>query len=260
MSASAPGVGDRAQELADAVVGVAQLEDLLDDRAVLALQLARLHGRRVLVGALLDLGAQAAQRVGVGGADDAAVQPGEGDGARAAGQADAVGDLGDGADRGVLVLVPRHQQHAVLVADVHRQGDGHAREHDGVVERDEQQFGQDGSLHSCSRYRNCTDRERDPADGAHSRPSSERRREDDPRRPDERLERHARRRLRERLLGQERHVDEAAARLGSLALEQRLQAVEDVVAEEATGVARRRGGNVSARSAATISSTGSVER
>ena len=36
------GVGDRAQELADAVVGVAQLEDLLDDGAVLALELARL--------------------------------------------------------------------------------------------------------------------------------------------------------------------------------------------------------------------------
>ena len=68
------GLGDRAQELADAVVGVAQVEDLLDDGAVLALELARLDGRRVLVGPLLDLGAEPAERVGVGGADDAAVQ------------------------------------------------------------------------------------------------------------------------------------------------------------------------------------------
>ena len=56
------GVGDRAQELADAVVRVAQLEDLLDDGAVLALELARLDGRRVLVGPLLDLDAEAALR------------------------------------------------------------------------------------------------------------------------------------------------------------------------------------------------------
>ena len=36
------GLGDGAQELADALVGVADLEDLLDDGAVLALQLAGL--------------------------------------------------------------------------------------------------------------------------------------------------------------------------------------------------------------------------
>ena len=44
------GLADRAQELADAVVGAAQVEDLLHDGAVLALELARLDGRRVLVG------------------------------------------------------------------------------------------------------------------------------------------------------------------------------------------------------------------
>jgi hypothetical protein len=139
---------DRAQELADAVVGVAQLEDLLDDGAILALELARLHGRRrVLVGTLVDLRAEAAERVGVGGADDAAVQAGQRDGPRAAGKADAVGDLGDGAHLRVLVVVPRYEQDALLVADVHRQRDGHAREHHGVLERDEQQFGQRFTLH-----------------------------------------------------------------------------------------------------------------
>ena len=57
MSASAPASRDRAQELADAVVGAAQVEDLLHDGAVLALELARLDGRRVLVRPLFDLGA-----------------------------------------------------------------------------------------------------------------------------------------------------------------------------------------------------------
>ena len=104
------GLGDRAQERADALVGVAQLEDLLDDGAVLALELPRLHGRRVLVGALLDLDAEASLGVGVRGADDAAMEAGQGDGTAAAGQADAVGNLGDGADLRVLVLVPRHEQ------------------------------------------------------------------------------------------------------------------------------------------------------
>ena len=39
VSASAPGLLDRAQERADALVGAAQLEDLLDDGAVLANEL-----------------------------------------------------------------------------------------------------------------------------------------------------------------------------------------------------------------------------
>ena len=96
---------------------------------------------------LLDLGAQPAERVAVGGADDAAMQAFEADGATAAADADAVGDLGDGADGGVLALVPRHEHDAVFVADVHREGDVHAGEDDGVFERDEQQIGQ-GNSHS----------------------------------------------------------------------------------------------------------------
>ena len=71
------------------------------------------------------------------------MQAAEGDGGAAAGQADAVGNLGHGADLRVLGLVPRHEQHAILVADVDRQGHGHAREHHGVLERDEQQVAQD---------------------------------------------------------------------------------------------------------------------
>ena len=135
-------LGDRAQERADALVRVPQLEDLLDDGAVLALELARLHGRRVLVGTLLRFDAEAALGIGVRRADDGAMQAADGDGGAAAGQADAVGHLGHGADLRVLRLVPRHEQHAVLVADVDRERHGHAREHDGVLEGDEQQVAQ----------------------------------------------------------------------------------------------------------------------
>ena len=138
------GLGDRAQELADAIVGAAQVEDLLHDGAVLALELARLHGRRVLVGTLLHLGAKPAERVGVGRADCGAMEAIERDGTHAAANADAVGDLGDGADGGVLVLVTRHEHDAVLVAHVDGEGDVHAGEDDGVFERDEQQIGQSG--------------------------------------------------------------------------------------------------------------------
>ena len=152
-----PGLGDRAQELADPLVRVADLEDLLDDGAVLALQLARLHGRELLVGALLHLCAEASLGVGVGGADDAAVQAGQRNGDGTAGQADSVGHLGDGADLRVLLLVPGHQQDARFVAGVDRQRDGHAREHHGVLERDEQQVAHNRfTLLSCTRYRNDT--------------------------------------------------------------------------------------------------------
>ena len=44
---------------------------------------------------LLDLDAQGAARIGLRGADDAAVEPVELDGAAAAGQADLAADLGD---------------------------------------------------------------------------------------------------------------------------------------------------------------------
>jgi hypothetical protein len=38
--------------------------------------------------------------------------------------------------------VARHENHTLLVADVDGEGDVHAREDDGVFERDEQQIGQ----------------------------------------------------------------------------------------------------------------------
>jgi hypothetical protein len=56
---------------------VAQLEDLLDDRAVLGLELARPSRRRRLVGPLLDLDVQPAAGAGLGRAEQRAVQAGQ---------------------------------------------------------------------------------------------------------------------------------------------------------------------------------------
>src|SRR5581483_11936411 len=61
------GLADRAHERRDPAVVAAQLEDLVDDRAVLDLELARLHGRR-LVGAFLDVDPETAALVRVSGA------------------------------------------------------------------------------------------------------------------------------------------------------------------------------------------------
>ena len=142
MSASAPALVIDADELVDPRVGVAQVEDLLDDGAVLALELGGLDARGLFVGPLLDLDAQPSVGAGVGGAGDAAVQAGEGDRAAAAGEAHALGDLGDGPDARVLALVHRHEEHALVVADVDGQRHRHVREDDAVLERDQQQIGQ----------------------------------------------------------------------------------------------------------------------
>ena len=131
------GLHDGAQERRDAPVVAAQVEDLLDHGAVLALELARAAVDRLFVGALLDVDAQVADGVGLRGARDAAVQAAERGRAPAAGEADGVGDLGHRADLGELVLVTGDEQHALLAAHVDGQGDVHGREDHGVIERDQ---------------------------------------------------------------------------------------------------------------------------
>ena len=49
------------------------------------------------------------------------------------GEADAFGHLGHGSDLRVLLLVLGDEQDALFVADVDRQGDGHAGEDNGVL-------------------------------------------------------------------------------------------------------------------------------
>jgi hypothetical protein len=86
----------------------------------------------------LDLDAQVPVRAGARGADAAAVEALEGDGTAAAGKADAVGDVRHGADGGELFALARHEDDALLRADVDRQRDGHCREDDRVVDRNQQ--------------------------------------------------------------------------------------------------------------------------
>ena len=97
---------------------------------------------RHVVGALLDLDAQLAVGVGLGGAGDAAGDALErGAAARRRAGARVCDDAGDRADGRVLAVVARDEQDALLVADVDRQRDVHRREDDGVVEGDEQKTG-----------------------------------------------------------------------------------------------------------------------
>ncbi len=81
-------LGDRPQERGDATVVAAQLEDLLDRGAVLALELTRTAVDGHFVGTLVDLHAQLAVRARLGGADQRTVLARQGDGAAATGQAD----------------------------------------------------------------------------------------------------------------------------------------------------------------------------
>ena len=133
------GLADRADERRDAAVVAAQLEDLLDGRAVLGLELAGLNARRLLVGPLDDLDPEVALRVGVGGAELGAVQAVQVHGAAAAGHAHALAHLGDRADLRVRAFVARDEQHALLVADVDGDRDVHVGEDDEVVQRYEEQ-------------------------------------------------------------------------------------------------------------------------
>ena len=112
-------LGDRADEGRDATVVAAQLEDLLDDRAVLPLELARLRRADGVSSGRSSTSTKSRPRGSVSAAPATpAVQAGQRDRTAAAGQPHAIGHLGDRAHGGVLALVLRHEQHPLLVADV----------------------------------------------------------------------------------------------------------------------------------------------
>ena len=140
MSASPPGSDDRAQEGGDPAVVAAQLEDLLDHGAVLALEVAGpLAGRRA-VADLLDLDQQIAARVRAGDAGDAAVKAGQGDGVDAAGEAAGVDDLGDRADASVVAFRARDHEDTLGITDGGGDCRAHAREENRVVEWDQEKL------------------------------------------------------------------------------------------------------------------------
>ena len=145
MSASAPGLGDRPQECGDPAVVAAQLEDLLDHRPVLALELAgALVGRGAVVDGL-DLDRQLAARPGRGRPREPAMQAGQRDRADAAGQPAALDHVGDRADARVLALVTRDDENALGVAGLGRDRGGHAGEEDAVVEGNQRKLHQANS-------------------------------------------------------------------------------------------------------------------
>ena len=142
-------LGDRAQERRDAAVVAAQLEDLLDHGAVLALEVAgpAVDGHR-------RPGARRPRRAGGRRRRPAprratpratpsswAPRPPPGRRTRSA-------TLGDGADGGELALVAGDEDDALLPAGVDREGHVHRREDDGVFEGDEEETGQEQPLRS----------------------------------------------------------------------------------------------------------------
>jgi hypothetical protein len=128
------GLVDRAQERANAIVGVSQVEDLLDHGAVLALLGADAVVALCRVVVRGDLDAKRAVDVWAGRAGDAAAYALDGYGLRPARQLQAVVDLGDGADGGERVVLAGNEKDLVRVADVDRQRQVHPGEDDDVVE------------------------------------------------------------------------------------------------------------------------------
>ena len=133
-------LGDGAHEGGHAAVVTAQIEDLLDHGAVLALEIAGAPVDGHVVGMRIDLHAQRAGGVGAGRADAAAVQALERDGAAAAGKAHVLDHVGDGADAGELVALAGHEHHALGVTGVDGQGHVHVGEDDGVVDGDQEKI------------------------------------------------------------------------------------------------------------------------
>ena len=97
-----------------------------------------LAGRVLSLGPLVYLDEQAAVARGLGLAEQPAHLAGQRDDRAAARQPADLVDLGDRADVRVVALVPRHEQHVRLTAQVERQVHRHVREDDGVFQRYEE--------------------------------------------------------------------------------------------------------------------------
>ena len=132
-------IGDGPHECADPSVVASQLENLVDNRAILTFQLARETGSWRLVGTGLEIHSKHAVLVARRSAGDRAMEGHERDREPAARESHALGYLRHNADARVCVLLSRHQEHAIVAADVDRQGDRHAREHYRVIQGNDSQ-------------------------------------------------------------------------------------------------------------------------
>ena len=124
---------DRTNVRGCAVVA-AELEDLVNDRAVFALELASDDRRRRLIRVRLMIDAQHAVGVGRSAAERRAMEPRQQYRKPAAGEPHALGDFGNDADLRVRLVVPGNEKDAVVGADVHGECDRHPREHHRVLE------------------------------------------------------------------------------------------------------------------------------
>ena len=133
--------------------GAAVLENRLDDRAVLAGELAGAGGGRSLV-ELLDLHVQRAVRAELAGADPAAADAADDEGPGSVGKVARALDRGDGPDAGEPAVDTRHEHDPVAgiggrrarplrLVGLERDRDHHLRQHDALSEG---QQGQELSL------------------------------------------------------------------------------------------------------------------
>ena len=119
------------------MVRAAHFENLLDDRAVLALQFTRATVGRDIVRALIDLDEEVAVGAGLGCADQRAVLGVDADRLAPTRELDAVGDGRDHADLGEVLLVARHEHDAFILANRGSERDAHTWEDDHVIKRDQ---------------------------------------------------------------------------------------------------------------------------
>ena len=131
------GLLDRAQEGGDALVVAAQLEDLLDDGAVLARQLESALVVGIAVVDLLHVDAQVIAVAGLRLAGEPTVQADDGRGPSAPRQLGALDHLGDDADPAEFAVLARHQEDTFLVPGVDRQRGGDGREDDRFIKWDQ---------------------------------------------------------------------------------------------------------------------------
>ncbi len=129
---------DRPDKGADAAVVAAELEDLLDHRAVLPLQVAREGDRRRRVRTFLHLDPQHAVVPAMGGAGDRAVAGHEHDHLAAA-DGDPLRHVGHHAHPCIPVATPRDEEHAGIASHLGRDRHRHTRKDRDVVECDQPQ-------------------------------------------------------------------------------------------------------------------------
>ena len=128
------GLLDGAQEGGDALVGAAELEDLLDHGAVLAHQLVGPLVVGVSVVDLLHLDSQLLAGPRLSGARQSAMHADDGCHRHPVGKLGTLDHLGDDADPAELALASRQEEHALLLADVDRQRRGDRGKDDCVLD------------------------------------------------------------------------------------------------------------------------------